>query len=874
MTAVATGEKAQHNITLSDGVATIGINLSNISGIRQLPRGVGVERKSLVSEGWTGGRGNKLFSKDKTKFYDSGWLWTLNDGYVFNAPQWKYAKGIRAGQDQNLAGSVTFTSAYSTTRYMAKSFAASASYTAAKVSLILRRVGTPGTLTVELRSDSGGDPGSVLATATVTTSTITDWLSLFYPFTFSQALTSGTTYWIVVYGASTDNVTNHWEIGQDAATTGKKSTAGSSWSAANGLFYRVIDSTTAPSAWHLFEYKRAIYAVTKPSSGASALYLNGDRGVATGSSGSTTLSDSTKAWTTDEWAGCVALITAGTGQGQYRKITANTANVLTVDTAWDTVPSSTSSEYVILGSEKWQSVSLTLAAPVTDVAIANGFVYFAMGDSQAIRRYRGYVTGGAWTNQNADDGTNKATYLLVANNSSGVLTVYKANNDTVAYATAAAVSTWTDLTFGTAVQVGDTDSKITALASYDSTLWVGKEDGLWKLNSSGVLVPILNAMKVARDEYNNVNMGAWNTNLYFPFLNGWERLYSTTIDDIGVNRDAGMPNGRNGRVADWMPVLQRAYIAWNGGTANKSAIMVTEYPGGSWHEIYRAPEAGLQIGAVIFQSIPNILNRLWFTEGADIGWMYLPDDVLNPLNDTNMLYTWEGYMIGAWIDLDSPDLDHLFDKLRVFSENLIEVNGIKIEVDYQLDGASDTSAWNRMSEDYVFPPFQVERLNVTGWRFRPRYRFLTGVAGSPAIATALELRANVINESLYDYIIDFSLADKMMLLNGGESNANALDIINILTQWQARAPALTLRTGIDGFDNVTGNIDPISLVPVSWNPKEEKLAGSITFKVVDRTISCFVIVAGDTITVTETWDIASCLTIDGTLTASGTVTVT
>jgi hypothetical protein len=127
---------------------------------------------------------------------------------------------------------------------------------------------------------------------------------------------------------------------------------------------------------------------------------------------------------------------------------------------------------------------------------------------------------------------------------------------------------------------------------------------------------------------------------------------------------------------------------------------------------------------------------------------------------------------------------------------------------------------------------------------------------------------------LYDYIIDFSLADKMMLLNGGESNANALDIINILTQWQARAPALTLRTGIDGFDNVTGNIDPISLVPVSWNPKEEKLAGSITFKVVDRTISCFVIVAGDTITVTETWDIASCITVDGTLTASGTVTVT
>ncbi len=58
--------------------------------------------------------------------------------------------------------------------------------------------------------------------------------------------------------------------------------------------------------------------------------------------GATTLTDSGKAWTTNEYAGFELRITSGTGSGQRRSIASNTGTVLTVSTAWATNPDSTS----------------------------------------------------------------------------------------------------------------------------------------------------------------------------------------------------------------------------------------------------------------------------------------------------------------------------------------------------------------------------------------------------------------------------------------------------------------------------------------------------------------------------------------------------
>jgi len=60
----------------------------------------------------------------------------------------------------------------------------------------------------------------------------------------------------------------------------------------------------------------------------------------------TTLTDTTKAWTVNGYQNRVVRITSGTGVGQVRNIASNTATALTVSTAWTTTPDATSA-YVI-----------------------------------------------------------------------------------------------------------------------------------------------------------------------------------------------------------------------------------------------------------------------------------------------------------------------------------------------------------------------------------------------------------------------------------------------------------------------------------------------------------------------------------------------
>ncbi len=82
-------------------------------------------------------------------------------------------------------------------------------------------------------------------------------------------------------------------------------------------------------------------AGTAPTATSRYLILGFDAGIATAGS-STTITDSTKSWTTNRWTNYVVRIMAGTGAGQYRPIASNTATALTVVGSWATTPDSTS----------------------------------------------------------------------------------------------------------------------------------------------------------------------------------------------------------------------------------------------------------------------------------------------------------------------------------------------------------------------------------------------------------------------------------------------------------------------------------------------------------------------------------------------------
>lgn len=102
-------------------------------------------------------------------------------------------------------------------------------------------------------------------------------------------------------------------------------------------------------------------------------YLSFATGTAS-AGGASTITNSAKNWTTNQWANSQVRIVSGTGAGQVRMIASNTATVLTTSAAWTTQPDATS-VYSIEGNDD--------------------YVYLIGGASATMYRYQ--ISTNTWT---------------------------------------------------------------------------------------------------------------------------------------------------------------------------------------------------------------------------------------------------------------------------------------------------------------------------------------------------------------------------------------------------------------------------------------------------------------------------------------------
>jgi len=104
---------------------------------------------------------------------------------------------------------------------------------------------------------------------------------------------------------------------------------------------------------------------------------NGFKSFATGTAtagGASTLTNSAKAWATNQWTNYQIRISGGTGAGQIRTVASNTGTVITVSAAWTTQPDATST-YSIEGNDD--------------------FIYFI--GNNAVTLYRYSISGNTWS---------------------------------------------------------------------------------------------------------------------------------------------------------------------------------------------------------------------------------------------------------------------------------------------------------------------------------------------------------------------------------------------------------------------------------------------------------------------------------------------
>jgi len=146
------------------------------------------------------------------------------------------------------------------------------------------------------------------------------------------------------------------------ATQASAFTASTVYRLLTPVWYVGVNGSTAAASFRKYDYATNTWTTlanmpisfgTDAKMVATPSIVDGEfRSFATGTATSattTTLVQTGKTWTASQWVNSQVRITAGTGAGQIRTITANTADTLTVAT-WTTTPDATS-QYAIEGND-------------------------------------------------------------------------------------------------------------------------------------------------------------------------------------------------------------------------------------------------------------------------------------------------------------------------------------------------------------------------------------------------------------------------------------------------------------------------------------------------------------------------------------------
>jgi len=713
---------------------------------------------------WSGGRGGERFSDDPNKYKDAREAFSAIPGHLFPSLQWKISTGYRDAE-QALPGSVSWRGLFGTTQSISRTFTASASSNRDKVWLWLRRVGSPGTLTVELRTDDTGSPSStVLKSATVTTTDITDIVSLFQVFDWTgvQAVTSATVYHIVACGADTDNDKNHWEVGVDTGGTSSKysasgaADAGSWTTAAFSMYYRIVDADTS-RRWWFFTFAGNFYKVSNEAT--AALYVWNE--------------------TDDDWD----VIAAGThGLGQ-----------------------------------------------VTGRPIAvNGFCYFPQGDSVAIRVW----DGTNWDAQTIASGQGCATGLAVGySNADNSTQIWRYNNALVSGGTTTGLKCTvsranqvaaynTDLAFRESRKIGDSGTPITGILAKDNALYV------FKSNQVGI---------VDNDRYTELDYGIrntpssengqasvnWNGLTFFNWLFSTSRIYSGTVDDVGQGfKNNSFPYGREGIDAAYSPYLAWLFVAKDAGASGTSSVMI--FDGLYWHEFARAWAVGKRIRDVAIQVVSGARNRLWFDCGGDTCYIELPSNKGNPLDDTGVRYMHEAVVESCEIDMGSASkLPKYIESFTATTKNL-NSQGIRVDVDYQLDdgiGLTGINNWFEAGAFYKSPEDTVKIREGNLNKFAYRLRLQTDNSATPP-----DIRGIVPNgfaRSPARKIFTCEADVKNVQVNGKVQSAKAT--LNWMEEAAQSATKIHVKSKFWDIDDHDVILAPPNIYPIKADPITDKI---------------------------------------------------
>jgi len=370
------------------------------------------------------------------------------------------------------------------------------------------------------------------------------------------------------------------------------------------------------------------------------------------------------------------------------------------------------------------------------------------------------------------------------------------------------------------VEIGDGHERINGLERYGDERenpWIFTDGGIFEIqtqNDDSVVPLPLREVDTQKSENNGRASTTNGVYLYFSMGNHLERYYQHNLDDVGPDRDLGLPSERQGQVSALLSYPGAVYAAIDAGGSGYSSILARQ--GSGWHEVYRAP-LGERIKAMAAQVVPNMATRLWIAQGSDVLWLALPTKTFNPYTDSVSRYFPEGYLTTSWVTVGMLDILKLLTEVKLFTENL-SAGARFIRVEYQLETGALTSGWTRMGNIYDVSPFESAALsatyNVTARRIRFRFILSTSLAIYTPLLKSWLLETLVRLKVKYSYTFLARVADNQPGMDQiPDPNVRAETVFAQVDTWGDAPTALLFRCAYSPFDNKYVVVEPPGAKP-------------------------------------------------------------
>jgi hypothetical protein len=338
--------------------------------------------------------------------------------------------------------------------------------------------------------------------------------------------------------------------------------------------------------------------------------------------------------------------------------------------------------------------------------------------------------------------------------------------------------------------------KITNIIPYgdNERLWVLTDGSLQEEGSGNLQRVPIDEMRNAADWRNGVSAVTYDVYLFFTFLNGGlERFYKSNLDDVGPDRDEGLPinqyvTNRRGDIADMSAYPTGIFLAIDAGDQNtyaQSSILFWNNTG--YHEIWRGDDYQTRIRSVMVQPVQgDRADKLWFQYGQDLLFCFIDK---NPLTNENMRYTYR-YKV---------DNDDSWTSIGTFT-------------------ASPTDELDIGSHDVVGNRFKYQIIIHTD-----------NNQESPVIeAITLDLIENIPVKDSWTY--QFLLKDAAISKNGTEQHNRIEDVVTQLNTWKNTPQPVYQEAVHSAYNGKWGPILSFTTRPIKVDPQgqEEEMVGTIT----------------------------------------------